>query len=46
MKSYFKRFDGIDSDFKRIMGEAKNVPNVVAATSKPGLFDELESMQD
>lgn len=41
-----KRFDGIDSDFKRIMGEAKNVPNVVAATNKPGLFDELESMQD
>ena len=41
-----KRFDGIDSDFKRIMGEAKNVPNVVKATNKPRLYDELESMQD
>jgi len=29
-----KRFDGIDSDFKAIMGEAKDVPNVVQATNK------------
>ena len=40
------RFDGIDTDFKTIMGEAKNVPNVVKATNKPKLFEQLESMQD
>lgn len=40
------RFDGIDSDFKAIMGEAKDIPNVVQATNKAGLFDQLESMQD
>ena len=41
-----RRFDGIDKDFKSIMGEAANIPNVVKATNKPGLFDALESMQD
>ena len=40
-----QRFDGIDADFKEIMGEAKGVPNVVQATNKPGLFDKLENMQ-
>ena len=40
------RFDGIDADFKTIMAEAANVPNVVKATNKPGLFEALESMQD
>ena len=40
------RFDGIDSDFKAVMAEAKTVPNVIKATNKPGLFEALESMQD
>jgi len=40
-----KRFDGIDVDFKAIMADAKTTPNVIAATNKEGLFDQLEDIQ-
>eukprot|EP00911_Craspedida_sp_UC1_P002095 UC1_evm8s1611 len=40
-----QRFDGIDVDFKEIMGDAKGTPNVVEATNKEGLFDKLEDIQ-
>ena len=40
-----KRFDGIDSDFKELMGSAVKTPNVIEATCKPGLFAQLEDQQ-
>ncbi|CBY35272.1 unnamed protein product, partial [Oikopleura dioica] len=40
------RFDGIDKDFKACMEDAKGNLNVVHATNKPGLYEQLESMQD
>ncbi|XP_066560773.1 dynein axonemal heavy chain 9 [Amia ocellicauda] len=40
-----KRFEGIDNDFKQLATEASKTPNVVVATNKPGLYDELEDIQ-
>ncbi|NXY74435.1 DYH9 protein, partial [Glareola pratincola] len=40
-----KRFEGIDVDFKELACEAHKTPNVVEATSKPGLSHQLEDIQ-
>uniref|UniRef100_A0A7M4EWH0 Dynein axonemal heavy chain 9 n=1 Tax=Crocodylus porosus TaxID=8502 RepID=A0A7M4EWH0_CROPO len=40
-----KRFEGIDADFKELAYDAKKTPNVVEATNKPGLYEELEDIQ-
>ncbi|CAH1116455.1 unnamed protein product [Phaedon cochleariae] len=39
-----KRFDRIDRDFKDVLNEMLKTPNIVKATSKPGLYDKLESI--
>jgi len=39
-----KRFEGIDSEFKELMKEAINTPNVVEACSVEGRLDALKSM--
>ncbi|XP_064623162.1 dynein beta chain, ciliary-like [Lineus longissimus] len=41
-----KRFDGIDSDFKELVGEVEKTTNVVEATNKPKLYDRLEHIQN
>ncbi|TRY82989.1 hypothetical protein DNTS_022847 [Danionella cerebrum] len=41
-----KRFEGIDTDFKELMYEAKKVPNVVEVTNKPMLYNKLEDIQN
>ncbi|XP_009072064.1 PREDICTED: dynein heavy chain 9, axonemal-like, partial [Acanthisitta chloris] len=40
-----KRFEGIDVDFKALAHEAQKTPNVVEATNKPGLSQQLEDIQ-
>ncbi|XP_052612854.1 LOW QUALITY PROTEIN: dynein axonemal heavy chain 9 [Peromyscus californicus insignis] len=40
-----KRFEGIDSDFRKLADDAQKTPNVVEATNKPGLYDKLEDIQ-
>ncbi|XP_054702769.1 dynein axonemal heavy chain 9 isoform X1 [Grus americana] len=40
-----KRFEGIDVDFKELAYEARKTPNVVEATNKPGLSQQLEDIQ-
>ncbi|XP_010006532.1 PREDICTED: LOW QUALITY PROTEIN: dynein heavy chain 9, axonemal [Chaetura pelagica] len=41
-----KRFEGIDVDFKELAYEAQTTPNVVEATNKPGLSQQLEDLQN
>nr|XP_054501355.1 dynein axonemal heavy chain 9-like [Agelaius phoeniceus] len=40
-----KRFEGIDVDFKELANEVQKTPNVVEATNKPGLSQQLEDIQ-
>uniref|UniRef100_A0A8B9MIW9 Dynein axonemal heavy chain 17 n=1 Tax=Accipiter nisus TaxID=211598 RepID=A0A8B9MIW9_9AVES len=40
-----KRFEGIDVDFKELAYEAQKTPNVIEATNKPGLSQQLEDIQ-
>uniref|UniRef100_A0A8B9TAI3 Dynein heavy chain 9, axonemal n=1 Tax=Anas platyrhynchos TaxID=8839 RepID=A0A8B9TAI3_ANAPL len=40
-----KRFEGIDVDFKELAYEAQKTPNVIEATNKPGLSQQLEDVQ-
>uniref|UniRef100_A0A8C3IZN2 DYH9 protein n=1 Tax=Chrysemys picta bellii TaxID=8478 RepID=A0A8C3IZN2_CHRPI len=40
-----KRFEGIDVDFKELAYDAEKTPNVVEATNKPGLYEQLEDIQ-
>ncbi|NXN96056.1 DYH9 protein, partial [Rhinopomastus cyanomelas] len=40
-----KRFEGIDVDFKELAYEVQKTPNVVEATNKPGLSQQLENIQ-
>ncbi|XP_061912443.1 dynein heavy chain 9, axonemal isoform X3 [Entelurus aequoreus] len=40
-----KRFEGIDADFKELANAMHQTPNVVEATSRPGLFNKLEDIQ-
>ncbi|NXX93579.1 DYH9 protein, partial [Centropus bengalensis] len=40
-----KRFEGIDVDFKELAYEAHKTPNVLEATNKPGLSQQLEDIQ-
>ncbi|KAM6297472.1 dynein axonemal heavy chain 17 [Aegotheles albertisi] len=40
-----KSFDAIDQDFKELMADAVQTPNVVEATNKPGLYHRLEALQ-
>ncbi|XP_048343352.1 dynein axonemal heavy chain 9-like [Sphaerodactylus townsendi] len=41
-----KRFEGIDVDFKELAYDAEKTPNVVEATNKPGLYEQLEDIQN
>ncbi|XP_064397591.1 dynein beta chain, ciliary-like isoform X3 [Halichondria panicea] len=45
LPEHSKMFDTIDSDFKGLMKDAENTPNVVKVCNKQGLFDELEDLQ-
>ncbi|NXL65574.1 DYH9 protein, partial [Chordeiles acutipennis] len=40
-----KRFEEIDVDFKELVYEVQRTPNVVEATNKPGLSQQLEDIQ-
>nr|XP_032639292.1 dynein heavy chain 11, axonemal isoform X5 [Chelonoidis abingdonii] len=40
-----KRFDGVHADFKELMMETANTKNVLEATTKPNLYEKLESLQ-
>ncbi|XP_065549401.1 dynein axonemal heavy chain 9 isoform X2 [Lathamus discolor] len=40
-----ERFEGIDVDFKELAYEVQKTPNVVEATNKPGLSQQLEDIQ-
>ncbi|XP_059524579.1 dynein axonemal heavy chain 9 [Myotis daubentonii] len=40
-----ERFEGIDMDFKELAYDAQKTPNVVEATTKPGLYERLEDIQ-
>ncbi|XP_041519985.1 dynein heavy chain 9, axonemal [Microtus oregoni] len=40
-----KRFEGIDSDFRKLACDVEKTPNVVEATNRPGLYDKLEDLQ-
>ncbi|XP_027547622.1 dynein heavy chain 9, axonemal [Neopelma chrysocephalum] len=40
-----KCFEGIDVDFKELAYEVQKTPNVVEATNKPGLSQQLEDIQ-
>ncbi|XP_025057963.1 dynein heavy chain 9, axonemal [Alligator sinensis] len=40
-----KRFEGIDANFKELAYDAEKTTNVVEATNKPGLYEELEDIQ-
>ncbi|KAG5897820.1 hypothetical protein JTB14_011820 [Gonioctena quinquepunctata] len=40
-----ERFDNIDTDFKKLMIEMAQVPNVIESTNKPGLLEILEEHQ-
>ncbi|KAM9002992.1 dynein axonemal heavy chain 9 [Sarcophilus harrisii] len=41
-----KHFDGIDIDFKELVYDAQKTPNVIEATNKPGVHDQLENIQN
>ncbi|XP_044310020.1 dynein axonemal heavy chain 9 [Varanus komodoensis] len=41
-----KRFEGIDVNFKELAYEAEKTPNVVEATNKAGLYEQLEDIQN
>ncbi|NXK90148.1 DYH17 protein, partial [Formicarius rufipectus] len=41
-----KKFDTIDQDFRELMNDAVNTPNVIECTNKPRLYDQLEALQD
>jgi dynein heavy chain len=45
LPEHSKQFDTIDADFKNLVIEAEKTPNVVQATNRPGLYDELEQIQ-
>ncbi|NWT02283.1 DYH9 protein, partial [Mionectes macconnelli] len=40
-----KCFEGIDVDFKQLAYEVQKTPNVIEATNKPGLSQQLEDIQ-
>uniref|UniRef100_A0A8D2N8R8 Dynein axonemal heavy chain 17 n=1 Tax=Zonotrichia albicollis TaxID=44394 RepID=A0A8D2N8R8_ZONAL len=40
-----KRFEGIDVDFKELANEVQKTPNVVEATNRAGLSQQLEDIQ-
>lgn len=40
-----QRFDNIDKDFKELMNEMAQVPNVIQATNRDGLLDRLNELQ-
>ncbi|XP_032831905.2 dynein axonemal heavy chain 9 isoform X1 [Petromyzon marinus] len=40
-----KRFEGIDADFRERAYDTEKTPNVVEATNKPGLYEQLEDIQ-
>ncbi|KAI5643131.1 dynein heavy chain and region d6 of dynein motor domain-containing protein [Phthorimaea operculella] len=39
-----KRFDRIDKDFKELLKDINQTPNVIKATNKPGLLESLEQL--
>ncbi|NWR24818.1 DYH17 protein, partial [Emberiza fucata] len=41
-----KKFDTIDEDFRALMADAVQTPNVIECTNKPGLLTKLEALQD
>ncbi|NXE69982.1 DYH17 protein, partial [Calcarius ornatus] len=41
-----KKFDTIDEDFRGLMADAVQTPNVIECTNKPGLHTKLEALQD
>ncbi|XP_063266171.1 dynein axonemal heavy chain 17 [Prinia subflava] len=41
-----KQFDTIDQDFRELMADAVQTPNVIECTNKPGLYTRLEALQD
>uniref|UniRef100_A0A8C0VGP0 Dynein axonemal heavy chain 17 n=1 Tax=Cyanistes caeruleus TaxID=156563 RepID=A0A8C0VGP0_CYACU len=41
-----KKFDTIDEDFRELMADAVQTPNVIDCTNKPGLHTRLEALQD
>ncbi|NWI40584.1 DYH17 protein, partial [Picathartes gymnocephalus] len=41
-----KKFDAIDEDFRELMADAVQTPNVIECTNKPGLHTRLEALQD
>ncbi|XP_070790567.1 dynein axonemal heavy chain 9 [Pituophis catenifer annectens] len=41
-----KRFEGIDVDFKELAYDAEKTPNVIEATKKPQLYEQLENIQN
>ena len=41
-----KRFDGVDTEFKRLMVEMAKTPNVVKATNVDGLAESLQGLMD
>ncbi|NWR46185.1 DYH17 protein, partial [Regulus satrapa] len=41
-----KKFDTIDQDFRELMADAVQTPNVIECTNKPGLHTRLEALQD
>ncbi|XP_074120841.1 dynein axonemal heavy chain 9 [Sminthopsis crassicaudata] len=41
-----KHFDGIDTDFKELVYDAQKTPNVIEATNKPSVHDQLENIQN
>ncbi|XP_039572044.1 dynein heavy chain 17, axonemal isoform X2 [Passer montanus] len=41
-----KKFDTIDEDFRDLMADAVQTPNVIECTNKPGLHTKLEALQD
>ena len=45
LPEHSKQFDTIDADFKVLMKEAEKTPNVVKATNRKGLYEELEDIQ-
>lgn len=40
-----ERFNGIDKDFKELMDEMAQVPNVIQATNREGLLERLNELQ-
>lgn len=39
-----RRFEKIDKEFKQVLNEMLQTPNVVKSTNKPGLYERLESI--